>query len=326
MVRGVETFVERRILLLAEPDVAREPARRHDDPLAGAVGLQNARLFVREDVAFAHREADDAPFVVFHELLHLGAKVHFDAELGAGFGERARDAAAGAFDRLQRARHGVAAEVLHEVLVLHAVAKREFVGGKASFHDHLEKIHVREAPARADHVGEHALGRVFDPELLLKGRARHREGAAVDGGVAAVDGHLFDKQNRSAFLTGFKGGGEAGKARTHDDHVVDLVKTRRFLRGGLLRKSGRSETERAADQEAAAGLVGGFHGCLLGKKKRGTAQRKADRVPKFFPPRVKAFRLLAFPSFSSKTRRAFPRTETTSSRFRNTREKPKSRA
>ena len=185
MVRGVETFVEARILLHAEPEVAREPARRHDDALPGPVGLHDAGRFFREEVTFADFEPDHAAGFIPHELFHLRAQVHFDPVLLAGFGERTRDAAAGRLHRLERARHAVAAEVLHEVLVLDAVAQREFVRGKAPVDDHLQKRHVGEPAARLDHVSQHLLGRILDPGLLLQGAPRHREGAAVDGGVAA---------------------------------------------------------------------------------------------------------------------------------------------
>lgn len=120
----------------------------------------------------------------------------------------------------------MAAEVLHEVLVLNAVLEREVEGRTRALDDHLEKVDVGEAAARADHVGEHALGTVLDAFLFLKRGARDREGAAVDGGVAAEDGHLFDEEDFGALEAGFERGGEAGKARAHDDHVVDLVEGR----------------------------------------------------------------------------------------------------
>lgn len=94
VVRGVEALVKRRILLHAEPEVAREAARGHDHALARGVGLKHAGLLLRELVAFADLEADDAAFGVADEFLHLGVEVHVDAVLAAAVGERARDAAA----------------------------------------------------------------------------------------------------------------------------------------------------------------------------------------------------------------------------------------
>lgn len=144
--------------------------------------------------------------------------------LAAGFRQGTRDAAACAFNRLKRSRHGMATEVLHKVLVLDTVTQREFVSRKRTFHDHFQKIHMRKTATRANHVRKHLFGRILDAELFLQGRSRHRERAAVNGGIAAESRHLFNQQNFRAAQTRFQSGGQTGKAGAHHDNVIHLVK------------------------------------------------------------------------------------------------------
>ena len=265
VVRGVKTVVERRILLHAEPEVAGEAARGHDHALACAVGLEDAGVFLRELVAFADLEADHAAVGVADEGFHLGVEVHVDAVLAAAVGERTGDAAARGFDGLHDARDAVAAEVLHEGLVLDAVLEREVKGGTRAFDDHLEQVDVGEAAAGTDHVLKHAFGTVLDAFLFLKRRTRDGEGAAVDGGVAAEDGHLFDEKDFGALEAGLKRGGKAGKARAHDDHVVDLVEGGSAFLGVRRARGGGESGHRAAGEKAAAGAVDVLsHEVLLG--------------------------------------------------------------
>ena len=145
--------------------------------------------------------------------------------LAAGFRQGTRDAAACAFNRLKRSRHGMTTEVLHKVLVLDTVTQREFVSRKRTFHDHFQKIHMRKTATRANHVRKHLFVYLkFIVEGIEQGRSRHRERAAVNGGIAAESRHLYNQQNFRAAQTRFQSGGQTGKAGTHHNNVIHLVK------------------------------------------------------------------------------------------------------
>ena len=267
MVRGVELFVEARVVRHAHLDVVREAARSEEDTLRGADVRDLAGLFTAVAIVDAGLDAEDAVVFVNDDFVDDRAQTRFDAvflELGE---HRVDEAGAGVV------RHGVGAldgvtAVEGDGLELDADLVAEpievfdgFVGDAAG------ERRMSETAAGLDDVGEEQVGVVLDAFGLLHVGAGRGDGAAVDDGIAAGGGHLVDDHDfigLHAEAVGFQSGGEAGKARTDDEEARGFVPLGGNLRArergdGRTGESGRAE--RGAAEEGTTGK--NRHVCLL---------------------------------------------------------------
>ena len=200
--------------------------------------------------------------LVDDELLDLRAKLRLDAYFLQAFEHRENEAGAGIAFNGVGALDGMAAVVGHGLeldadLVAQPVEVFDgFIGDVAG------EFRMSKTAAGLDDVCVEEVGRVLDAFGLLHVGAGSCNRAAVDDGVAAGEGHLFENEDLirlHAALMRFERSSEAGKARA-DDHeflgFIPLDGLAAFGSGGHGNHAGKAERGGTGSaEELAAGNI-----------------------------------------------------------------------
>lgn len=253
---------EARVVGHAHLDILREAAGSEEHALRGSDVDDLAGLFLAERVAGAGLDAFDAALVVDDELLDLRAKLRLDADFLQAFEHRENEAGAGIAFNGVGALDGMAAVVGHGLeldadLVAQPVEVFDgFIGDVAG------EFRVSKTAAGLDDVCVEEVGRVLDAFGLLHVGTGSCNRTAVDDGVAAGEGHLFENEDLirlHAALMRFERSSEAGKARA-DDHeflgFIPLDGLAAFGSGGHGNHAGKAEGGGTGSaEELAAGNI-----------------------------------------------------------------------
>ena len=158
-------------------------------------------------------------------MLHIDAGADLDAELFEVFEFLRDNARTRTVLGEDVARNAVAAFLTNRILVVFDAEFLHcpFVVGERGVGDELHLFGLIQIEAGNEHVVREELGRILNAVLKLLRAAGRRQNAAVDDGVAAGHGHLFEDLDLGARLLRFNGGGKTRKARTDDEHFGGFV-------------------------------------------------------------------------------------------------------
>ena len=222
LVRGVEVCGKFRILHRAVGNVTGEAAVAEHNTLLCADKLHAAGTGLREAVALADLQAKNSTLFITDDVFNVGAGFDLDAKLCNLFEFLGNDAGARTVLRGDITRNAVAAfltdciGVVFNAQFLHG----PFVVGQGRVGNQLHLFGVIHVKAGNEHVIGKEFRRILNAVLELLGAAGSGQNTAVNNGVAAGGGHLFQNHAGSTGFLGFNRGSQTCKARPHDDNVI----------------------------------------------------------------------------------------------------------
>ena len=142
-----------------------------------------------------------------------------------------------------------------------------FVVGERGVGDELHLFRLIQIEAGNEHVVREELRRILNAVLELLRAPGSRQNAAVDDGVAAGHGHLFENLDLGARLLRFNGGRKTRKARTDHENLgrfVPLLRERNGAGGvSRFRAKERGSAHRDGTLEERAAIHFGHFLSLL---------------------------------------------------------------